>query len=55
MPNILIEAMSSGLPILCSNYSPMSEFLKDGGEYFNPTSVESTEKSILKFIYETKI
>ena len=29
MPNILIEGMSSGLPILCSNYLPMPEFLKD--------------------------
>ena len=55
MPNILIEAMSSGLPILCSNYSPMSEFLKDGGEYFNPTSVKSTEKSILKFIKDHEL
>ena len=39
MPNILIEAMSSGLPIACSNFSPMPEFLRDGGVYFDPTNV----------------
>ncbi|MCP4971766.1 MAG: glycosyltransferase family 4 protein [Arcobacter sp.] len=36
MPNILVEAMSAGLPILCSNYGPMPEILKDGGVYFDP-------------------
>jgi glycosyltransferase involved in cell wall biosynthesis len=36
MPNILIEAMASGLPICCSNYLPMPEFLEDGGMYFDP-------------------
>lgn len=36
MPNILIEGMKTGLPILCSNYPPMPEFLKDGGIYFDP-------------------
>lgn len=39
MPNILIEGMSSGLPILCSNYLPMPEFLKDSGFYFNPLDI----------------
>jgi glycosyltransferase involved in cell wall biosynthesis len=37
MPNILIEAMASGIPIVCSSAQPMSEFLKDAGLYFNPT------------------
>jgi glycosyltransferase involved in cell wall biosynthesis len=41
MPNILIEAMASGLPIVCSNRGPMSEVLGDGGIYFNPDSTES--------------
>ncbi|EOZ93857.1 glycosyl transferase [Indibacter alkaliphilus LW1] len=41
MPNILVEAMSAGLPILCSNYGPMPEVLKDGGIYFDPIDVES--------------
>ncbi len=37
MPNILIEAMSSGLPVLCSFYGPMPEILKDAGIYCDPT------------------
>lgn len=51
MPNILIEAMSAGLPILSSNYEPMPEFL--GQEhlfYFDPTSVESTYNGLKNFI-----
>jgi glycosyltransferase involved in cell wall biosynthesis len=40
MPNILLEAMASGLPIACSNRASMPEFLEDAGVYFNPNSVE---------------
>jgi glycosyltransferase involved in cell wall biosynthesis len=36
MPNTLLEAMASGLPIACSNRGPMPEVLKDGGIYFDP-------------------
>jgi glycosyltransferase involved in cell wall biosynthesis len=43
MPNILLEAMSSGLPIACSSYGPMPEFLKEGGLYFDPLSVSNIE------------
>ena len=50
MPNILIEAMSSGLPIICSDLGPMKEFLKDSGLYFNPLSIIDLKKSILKMI-----
>jgi glycosyltransferase involved in cell wall biosynthesis len=48
MPNILIEAMTSGLPVICSNYGPMSEFGKNAVEYFDPTSVDSLKQSVLK-------
>jgi len=41
MPNILLESMGAGKPIACSNKSPMDEFLKDGGIYFNARSVNS--------------
>ena len=40
MPNILVEAMSAGLPILSSNFGPMPEILKDAGEYMNPLNVD---------------
>lgn len=36
MPNILLEAMASGLPIACSNRGPMPEVLGDAGSYFDP-------------------
>lgn len=41
MPNILIEAMASGLPIVCSDRGPMFEVLGDGGGYFDPESISS--------------
>jgi len=52
MPNILIESMSSGVPIVCSDKSPMPEFLKGNGYYFNPKDVNSLENSIQKFLAE---
>ncbi len=36
MPNILLETMSAGLPIACSNRGPMPEVLGDAGIYFDP-------------------
>lgn len=50
MPNILIEAMASGIPICCSNYPPMPEFLLDGGEYFDPLDVNDLAQAIEKMI-----
>lgn len=50
MPNILIEAMASGLPIACSSYNPMPEFLIDGGLYFNPENISSIEDTIKSMI-----
>ncbi|MFZ1704671.1 MAG: glycosyltransferase family 1 protein [Saprospiraceae bacterium] len=46
MPNILIEAMSAGLPIVCSDRGPMPEFLKDAGLYFDPEDSQSIAVSI---------
>ncbi|NNK82463.1 MAG: glycosyltransferase [Flavobacteriaceae bacterium] len=51
MPNILIEAMLSGLPILCSNYQPMPEFL--GAKhpfYFDPTNQKSVYENLKYFL-----
>jgi len=50
MPNILIEAMASGLPIVCSNHHPMPEFLKDAGMYFDPLDANSIAFAIEKMI-----
>jgi len=35
-PNILLEMMASGRPVVCSSYSPMPEFAGDGVVYFDP-------------------
>lgn len=55
MPNILIEAMAMGLPIACSNYGPMPEFLKDGGEYYDPLNVASIVFAIEKLILNPEL
>jgi glycosyltransferase involved in cell wall biosynthesis len=50
MPNTLIEGMASGLPILCSNFPPMPEFLKEGGFYFDPYDEESIMDGIKELL-----
>lgn len=50
MPNTLIEAMSSGVPIACSNRGPMPEVLRDSGVYFNPEDEISIAAAIKKLI-----
>ncbi len=50
MPNILIESMASGLPIACSNFQPMPEFLEDGGFYFDPKSIDSIVQAVKELL-----
>ena len=50
MPNTLIEAMSIGLPIACSDRGPMPEVLKDAGVYFNPDSPKSIANAIETYL-----
>jgi glycosyltransferase involved in cell wall biosynthesis len=50
MPIILIEAMSAGLPIACSDRGPMPEVLKENGFYFNPENVESIADALITLI-----
>lgn len=41
----LLEAMTQGIPIICSNQSSLPEILEDGGLYFDPSSqIELSEK-----------
>jgi glycosyltransferase involved in cell wall biosynthesis len=51
LPVILLEAMSEGLPIACSNKRPMLDILKDGGLYFNSESISSITDS-LRYLIE---
>ncbi|GAF71695.1 unnamed protein product, partial [marine sediment metagenome] len=45
-PNILLEAMASGLPIACSNRDPMKKFAEDGARYFDPKDPASIAAAI---------
>lgn len=49
LPNILIEGMRTGLPILCSNKRPMIDILGDAGVYFDPENVDSIKFSIAEY------
>ncbi len=50
LPIILIEAMSSGLPILSSCYGPMREVLgQNGGLYFDPLNPTELKNKIIEF------
>lgn len=55
MPNILVEAMSAGLPILSSNYGPMPEILKDAGVYMDPTDVESIYSNLKTMLLDENL
>ena len=50
MPITLMEAMASGVPIVCSDRSPMPEILEESGEYFDPENSESIALAIQKMI-----
>lgn len=47
MPNILIEAIASKIPILASDIQPMPEFLEDNAIFFDPYSILSIKSKIL--------
>jgi glycosyltransferase involved in cell wall biosynthesis len=46
MPNILIEAMSAGLPLVCSDRNPMPEFAGEYAYYFKSRNVDSIVNAI---------
>ena len=50
MPNTLVEAMASGLPIACSDRGPMPEVLSDAGTYFNPESPQSIAVAVKEIL-----
>ena len=54
MPNILLESMGAAKPIACSNKMPMNEFLKNGGIYFNASSVNSIFEALEKMLNSLK-
>lgn len=46
MPNALIEAMASSLPVLCSNSEPMPEFLNNCGLYFDSKNEKDLQNKL---------
>lgn len=51
----LVEAMSIGIPIICSNKSSLPEILRDGGIYFDPFSEIDLIKKIKYLFHNPKI
>ena len=45
-PNIMLEALGSGRPLLSSNVAPMPEFGLNAAIYFSPTNPESIREAI---------
>ena len=53
-PNVVCEAMSCGLPILCSDVCDNSRYVKDNGILFDPKSVNSIATAIRNFYKKTE-
>jgi glycosyltransferase involved in cell wall biosynthesis len=49
-PFVLIESVSAGLPIICSNKDPMPIYLKSRANYFDPLSVASIADTLKEII-----
>lgn len=55
LPNILIEAMATGLPIACSDRGPMPEVLGDAGVYFDPEDSSSIANALDKLVQDAQL
>ncbi len=49
-PNVLCEAMSCGLPVLCSDVSDIPYIIKENGFLFNPNDKDIIAETIQRFI-----
>ncbi len=50
----LLEAMSSGCPIACSNAGPFPEVAGRAAEFFDPADEEDIRRAIEKIVYSTR-
>jgi glycosyltransferase involved in cell wall biosynthesis len=55
LPNILLEAMASGLPIACSRRGPLPEILGEAGRYFDPERSEEIAEALRAFLNDTAL
>ena len=50
----LLEAMSAGCPVICSNVSSIPEVAGDAAEYFDPVDTESIRSAIERVAYDDR-
>jgi glycosyltransferase involved in cell wall biosynthesis len=55
MPNILLEAMASGLPVASSSYGPMPEVLGQDAVYFDPVRADSVARALRTMIADAAL
>jgi glycosyltransferase involved in cell wall biosynthesis len=55
LPNVLLEAMASGLPIACSNRPPMPDVLGPAGLYFDPLQQEQLQAVLRRLFHEAEL
>jgi len=53
LPNILLEAMASGLPIASSDWGPMPEVLQEAGTYFDAERPEDITEALQTLLTDT--
>jgi len=51
----LLEAMSTGIPIVCSNKSSLPEIIKDNTVYFDPENIEEIIAAIMKILKNNQL
>ncbi|MDX8376901.1 MAG: glycosyltransferase family 1 protein [Mariprofundales bacterium] len=54
-PNILLESMASGRPVVCSDIQPMPEFGGDAVLYFSPSDPQSLANALLLILGNSDI
>ncbi len=47
---VILEAMASGTPVICTDKPPMSEIIEDGGMKFNLNNSKDLAKKIIKLL-----
>jgi glycosyltransferase involved in cell wall biosynthesis len=55
LPNVILEAMASGLPIASSRSGPMPSILGDAALYFDPEDVETISSALFQLISSTAV
>jgi glycosyltransferase involved in cell wall biosynthesis len=51
----LLEAMSTGCPVICSNVPALVEVAGDAGQYFDPFSVDSIRTALEYCLFDQAV